>query len=375
VARRQIPDTSLVAYGHGDWNDSLQPVDPAMRERLCSSWTVTLQFQTATTLAAALRRLGHDEIAARLHVLATRTHDDFQRMLMPDATLAGFAYFKDGGDVEYLLHPRDNATGIRYRLLPMIHAVISGLLTPEQARTHVGYIRDHLLAPDGARLFDRPPQYRGGRQRIFQRAESSSFFGREIGLMYVHAHLRYAEAMARLGDAEAFYRALLQATPIGIREVVPNTRPRQANCYASSSDAAFADRYEAQEHYEDVRAGRVPLEAGWRIYSSGAGIAFRLIHECLIGVRRGKSSLTIDPVLPRALDGLAVDLDLAGRPVRLAYEIADQGCGPVALVLNGSVLPFAREPNAYRRGGAVVSMMTLRERLGADGNRLTVRLG
>jgi hypothetical protein len=58
VARRTIPDTALVAYGHGDWNDSLQPADPAMRERLCSGWTVTLQVQTAHALAAAFRRAG-----------------------------------------------------------------------------------------------------------------------------------------------------------------------------------------------------------------------------------------------------------------------------------------------------------------------------
>src|SRR5262249_35505698 len=57
IAARLIPDTHLVAYGHGDWNDSLQPVDPAMCERLCSAWTVTLHYQTLTTLAAALQRV------------------------------------------------------------------------------------------------------------------------------------------------------------------------------------------------------------------------------------------------------------------------------------------------------------------------------
>ena len=223
----------------------------------------------ATTLAAALRRLDRGEIAARLEGLAARTRDDFQRVLVPDGTVAGFAYFHDDQRIEYLLHPRDRTTGIHYRLLPMIHAIIDGLLTPEQARTHVDLIREHLLGLDGA-LFDRPPEYRGGTQRFFQRAESASFFGREIGLMYVHAHLRYAEAMAFFGDAEAFYRALLQAIPVGIRDIVPNARIRQANCYASSSDATFADRYEAQARYDDVRTGRIPVEVGWRIYSSGA---------------------------------------------------------------------------------------------------------
>ncbi len=83
---------------------------------------------------------------------------------------------------------------------------------------------------------------------------------------------------------------------------------------ASSSDATFLDRYEAQARYDDVRTGRVPVEGGWRVYSSGAGIAFRLIHECLLGLRRGASTLTIDPVIPRALDGLPSTSSWPGGP-------------------------------------------------------------
>ncbi|MCU0735390.1 MAG: hypothetical protein MUF20_07685 [Methylotetracoccus sp.] len=66
IARRVIPGTALAAYGHGDWNDSLQPADPAMRERLCSAWTVTLHYQTLATLGKALRMLGLTERADRV---------------------------------------------------------------------------------------------------------------------------------------------------------------------------------------------------------------------------------------------------------------------------------------------------------------------
>jgi 1,2-beta-oligoglucan phosphorylase len=137
-------------------------------------------------------------------------------VLIVDGTIPGYAYFPHDGPTELLLHPRDAATGISYSLLPMIHAIIDDLLTPEQAAAHVGCIKEHLLGVDGARLFDRPFQYHGGPQRYFQRAESSSFFGREIGIMYMHAHLRYAEAMARYGDADAFLLALRQANPVAV---------------------------------------------------------------------------------------------------------------------------------------------------------------
>ena len=67
---------------------------------------------------------------------------------------------------------------------------------------------------------DRPLKYKGGIQTIFQRAESSTFFGREIGLMYMHEHIRFAESLAITGRAEDFVKALRQAIPINYKDVV-----------------------------------------------------------------------------------------------------------------------------------------------------------
>lgn len=375
IARRVIPGTALAAYGHGDWNDSLQPVDPGMRERLCSAWTVTLHYQVLVTLSSALHKAG---LAARADLVGEAVplvYADFQRYLIQDGVLTGFAYFPESGDPELLVHPRDRQTGMQYSLLPMVHAISNDLLTQVQARAHIEVISKHLLAPDGARLFDRPPPYRGGPQIYFQRAESSSFFGREIGIMYTHAHLRYAEAMARYGEAEAFFLALCQANPLAIRSVVPNAALRQANCYYSSSDAAFLDRYQASERYAEVMAGKVPVEGGWRVYSSGAGIATRLIHRCLLGFEQRKSQLIIDPVIPKALDRLEADLVLADRPVTVIYRIAEKGHGPAELTLNGVPLDFERDGNPYRTGGACVAMNDVADRLKEYDNRLNVSLG
>jgi cellobiose phosphorylase len=374
IAARRIAGTKLAAYGHGDWNDALQPVDPAMRERLCSAWTVTLHYQTLTTLGDALRRLGRSEQAAGLEATAEEVRADFQRLLIVDDVLAGFAYFHEDGRIDYLLHPRDRSTGLSYSLLPMIHAITNGMLTPEQAAGHLQCIQSHLLGPDGARLFDRPMEYRGGPQKYFQRAESSTFFGREIGLMYTHAHLRYAEALARYGDAEGFFRALCKANPIGLRSLVPAATLRQANCYYSSSDAAFADRYQAYAEYTRALRGEIPLDGGWRVYSSGAGIAMGLILRGLLGLHRGNSALVIDPVMPKSLNGLAAELELAGRRVEVVYHVTDAGCGPTALKLNGADLPYTREPNPYRLGGARVPMAAMLARLVDGPNRLDVHL-
>ena len=62
---------------------------------------------------------------------------------------------------------------------------------------------------------------------------------------------------------ERFFHALCQANPIGIRSIVPSATLRQANCYYSSSDAAFEDRYQASEEYE--RVARRHDCARWRL--------------------------------------------------------------------------------------------------------------
>jgi cellobiose phosphorylase len=374
IRRRVIEGTVLAAYGHGDWNDSLQPAKPDMRERLCSSWTVTLNYQTFTTLADAFRQIGIKDRAAELETMAAGILDEFQRLLVVDGVVTGLAYFHAGGETDYLLHPRDATTGLSYSLLPMIHAIINDMFTPAQAQSHLALIRKHLLGPDGARLFDRPLPYRGGIQTNFQRAESASYFGREIGIMYMHAHLRYCEALARFGDAETFFHALSQLNPIAIRELVPSAGLRQANCYYSSSDAAFSDRYEAFDHYEKVNSGEVALEGGWRVYSSGAGIGTRLIMQCFLGLRLEADSLVIDPVIPPELSGLVATLSIGGHPVEVTYITGSNGRGPVSIELNGQPVTFVREDNPYRPGAARIAKTSWEIHLTGTTNRLTVTL-
>jgi cellobiose phosphorylase len=232
----------------------------------------------------------------------------------------------------------------------------------------------HLSGPDGVRLFDRPMPYHGGPQRLFQRAETATYFGREIGLMYMHAHLRFAQALAHMGEADRFFRALCQANPIGIRSIVPAATLRQANCYYSSSDAAFEDRYQASEQYERVANGTVPLDGGWRIYSSGAGIALGLIVRHFLGLRAEHDVLYIDPVIARPLDGLRVQTSVFGRAIEIRYRIRSAGCGVIALALNDRPLSFRPAPNPHRRGAAIVPKTALIGSLTGRSDVLTVDL-
>ena len=374
IEKRVLPGTSLAAYGHGDWNDSLQPADPHMRENMCSAWTVTLHFQMLKTLARALASIGQTEEAQQLTVKAQAVRKDFRR-LISEGVLAGYALSQNDGEFQYLLHPSDRHTGVRYSALAMIHAILEDLLTPAQVREHLRIIDEHLCGPDGIRLFDRPMAYHGGPQRFFQRAESATFFGREIGLMYMHAHLRYAQALAHVGEAERFFHALCLANPAGIRSLVPSATLRQANCYYSSSDAAFVDRYQASEEYPRVLEGQIPLDGGWRVYSSGAGIALGLIIRRFLGLSRESNVLRVDPVIPARLDGLRARLRLLDRDFEVHYRVGANGCGVREVILNGHLLKLSIEENPHRAGAALVELSAVRPSLRAGNNELEIRLG
>jgi CRISPR-associated protein Csx3 len=210
---------------------------------------------------------------------------------------------------------------------------------------------------------------------VFKRAEASTFFGREIGIMYTHAHLRYAEALARHGDAEQLLKALALANPIGVTERVPNARPRQSTCYYSSSDATFGDRYEAASRYGEVMAATVPFEGGWRVYSSGPGIFLRLVVESFLGVRRRGDLLEIDPVLAPELDGLQASIPCEGTSLDLTFRVGPRGVGPLAVALNGVTVPMTPLSNPYRAAGVAIDMAPLRAGMRTSaGNHLEIRV-
>ena len=299
VRERFIPGTHLIRYGEGDWNDSLQPADPHLRDWMVSSWTVALLYEQIVRYSAILRRLDHGDKAKGLRKIATAMRRDFNRHLIRDGIVAGYGIFDPAHDgVELLLHPSDQRTGLHYSLISMTQAMLGRLFTPAQRHDHMKLIEKHLLFPDGVRLMEKPATYAGGPETLFRRAESSSFFGREIGLMYVHAHLRYCETLALEAEVDELWKAIAVVNPISVTSALPHASPRQRNTYFSSSDAAFHDRYQAAADWERVKAGEIAVDGGWRIYSSGPGLYTRSFVENILGFKRRFGRRQRKPLLP-----------------------------------------------------------------------------
>lgn len=349
-----IKGTSLVPFGGGDWNDSLQPVSEELAERMISSWTVEMNYQ-AFMQYRNVYELTNPVKANKLKEICEKIKTDFNKYLVKDGIVAGYGLVEEDGSISVLLHPSDTRTGIKYSILPMNRGIISEIFTKEQAHFHQDIIDQHLKGPDGARLMNRPLKYKGGIQEIFQRAESSTFFGREIGLMYVHEHIRYAESQARIGNADAFVKALRQAIPVGYRDIVRCGDLRQANCYYSSSDVTFKTRYEADQRYDEIKTGNLTLKGGWRVYSSGPGIYVSMIVSRLLGLRVESARIIIDPVIPISMNGLSASIDILGHKVTFNYVVKNDSFSPKSISLNGKIIAFTYEENKYRKGGAVIA--------------------
>ncbi|MFD2699479.1 amylo-alpha-1,6-glucosidase [Paenibacillus shunpengii] len=364
-----LHDTYLSSYGDGDWDDTLQPANAQLKQYMVSSWTVALTYQTLRQLSQAMKSV-QSTLAQELLNLSEGIKRDFQKYMLNTNVIPGFIYMENLEDIKPMLHPSDEETGIQYRLLPMTRSMIAELLSPEQAKSHYELIKTRLFCPDGVRLMNRPAVYAGGVSTHFKRAEQASNFGREVGLQYVHAHIRYVEAMAKLGYKDEVWSGLGLINPIGITKVVPNAELRQSNVYFSSSDGKFSNRYEAQERFDELRAGKVKVKGGWRIYSSGPGIYMNQLISNALGIRQDEQDLIIDPVLPSDLDGMEFDFEIAGKRVTFVYHLGDHQSARI--VINGRDAELNREDHPYRVGGVRIERHVLDSELNQQLNVIDV---
>lgn len=371
IETRMIGNTGLITYAGGDWDDTLQPANDDLKQRLVSSWTVALAFQTFEALENSLKEASKklpnfsDSAAAtslseKLNALKLQVKNAFENILIKDGVIAGF--LDCGQHYTYMIHPSDQTTGIHYRLLPMTRSIIAELADADQAERNITLIHTQLKCPDGVRLMDKPADYRGGVSHLFRRAEQAANVGREISLQYTHAHIRYIEALSKLGYASEAWDCLFTINPILIQHSVPNALIRQSNLYFSSSDGAYSDRYEYAQHFDLLKSGSIGVKGGWRLYSSGPGIYIRQLIQNVLGIRFSENGILIDPVLPPMMDGLKFCYNCFGKPFTFCYHIkSGKNTCPLKIFDGSQELDIQIQPNPYRSGAAFLSRQVLEQ--------------
>ncbi len=351
IVASNVKDTNLPCYGGGDWDDTLQPCNRDLTKKMVSGWTILLLIEAINKLDKCLIKYqDNHEFSKLLKKLRTA----YNKYLMIDNVPAGFAYF--GETEELMLHPLDQKTGIKYRLLPFNRGFISEEFSKKNINNYLEIIDQNLLHPDGVRLMNTTVHYQGGTPKIFMRAETATNFGREIGLQYVHAHIRYVEAMSHLGKGDRVYHGLNVVCPINITKHVKNALPRQANVYFSSSDGDFKSRYEADQNFDLLRTGSVKVKCGWRLYSSGPGIYLNQLISNFLGIKTYDGNLHLDPVMPKNLRGLKLTFNYRGKLLNITYN---QNKVVEEVIVNGKVYHEHQDLNNYRKSGIIIDYQTL----------------
>ena len=286
-------------YGGGDWNDSLQPANQDSRQNLVSVWSGVLLTQYMADFAE-LCQIYNLPYLSQVETLRNRLCLGLDQLLRDFDYLPGFLLLEpQKKQVLPLMHEGEKLFPICYRLLPLKRAIKSKLIPLDRAQKFQQLIAKHLSHKDGVRLLDHVITYRGGESRFFLRLEQAAYFGREIGLMYTHAHLRYVEALLDLRMTAQALAELDKVLPMQLHQRIPGLLPRQGNSYFASSDLQMATRYEFSGKLNAQVSQNMLARGGWRIYSSGPGITLSLLRQQLLGIRRldGGNRLQLNPLI------------------------------------------------------------------------------
>ncbi|MBO4623093.1 MAG: cellobiose phosphorylase [Bacilli bacterium] len=343
-----ISGTKLSCYGGGDWDDTLQPANSDHKKEMVSGWTTSLTYEAFTRLGNKLDGVDAS-LSNKLLELAKGIKEDYNKLVIKDGVPAGFIHFRNDG-IDYIIHPSDKESGIKYRLLPLTRGIISEMFDEKQAINAAKIVDDNLTFPDGARLMSDAVKYNGGIKTYFNRAETAANFGREIGLQYCHANVRYLEAMHKLGLSCHFYDGLNKINPIIVTDVVKNALPRQRNSYFSSSDGCFNTRYIAKDNFNKLKTGEVGVKGGWRVYSSGPGIYLNALTSNFLGIKEEKNKVILDPVIPSYLDDFSLEFRINNKKVIINYHLNKT---KKKIIINGDEIDYVTSPNIYRSGGFV----------------------
>jgi len=367
-----IDGTTLIKYGHGDWEDTLQPSNEELRENLVSPWTVSLVYENLHRYQKICKRFEAFDLSDSLTKACQEIRDDYNKYLIKDDIVCGLAYFgKD--NIKHMLHPTDEETGVKYRLIPMNRGILSGILTKDQTEKHLEIIDTELKFVDGVHLMDKPLKYNGGKESFFKRAETGANFGREIGLQYIHAHIRYLEALAFVGDGDRLFDGLMIINHIGIGDRLESALPRQRNCYYSSSDADFLNRYDSYDNFKKINKYEVGIKGGWRVYSSGPGIYLAQIITHFLGVKHYFDDVLLDPVIPKKLSGLTYTALYDNIELEYKYIINRNNCSPYKIIINGEEMRELKYmENPYRSGGVLISRERFKAQLTKKMNRIEI---
>ncbi len=273
----RLGEHGLVLMGNGDWNDGLDDVGKSLKgESVVSTLILIIAIEK-------FKNYADDKARLSLYSIQNQLKQAVNKYAYNGTQYARL--FRDNGSREGC--PGDKA--IEIDIVAQSLAVLAEVGTEEQAKSAIGAC-NRLIDYDNKLIkllypCQTPKDYLGYISTYPQGV-------RENGGQYTHAAIWYAWALIKLGKYDMAYEIARFFNPI-TRYQTDGIRDKYlGEPYVMSSDI-----------YIGEHAGRM----GWSWYTGSAGWYYRLILEGFFGVKRLGQYLSINPRLPRALDGSIIE--------------------------------------------------------------------
>ena len=313
----------LPLMGTGDWNDGMNRVGREGRGE-----SVWLAFFLVTTLDLFVPIVEKRSDWERL-----RQYRQYRETLAAGIEKSGWdgqwyrrAYYDDG-------EVRGSASSEECRIdaIAQAWAVMSGIATPERAKSAIEAVGEHLVDEEAGiiRLLW-PPFDKTSHDPGYIKGYVPGI--RENGGQYSHAAIWVIRALAKMGDRKRAVPWFEMISPI-----------------AHARDRANADRYKVEPYViaadiygTDPHRGR----GGWTWYTGSAGWMYRTGIESLLGltIEDGRL-LRIKPCVPDSWPGFRIKYRLPDR--RTAYDIevenpSGNSSSVVSAMIGTQALPIDR---------------------------------
>ena len=283
----------LPLIGSGDWNDGMNRVGHEGRgESVWLGWFLVFVLNEFAPLCD-LRNRGD---------LATRYRNEARWLtgmleLAWDGDWYRRAYFDDGTPLGSVQNEE-----CRIDSLTQSWAVLSKAAQPKRAERAMEAVRTHLVRRDAKMvLLLVPPFDRMAHDPGYIKGYLPGI--RENGGQYTHAALWAVMALARLGRGDDAMELFHMINPINHMRT-----PEDVDRYRAEPYAVAADVYAHPMH-----VGR----GGWTWYTGSAGWMYQAALEGLLGLRRTRSTFSINPNIPAMWVGYSVDWRVAGTRYRI----------------------------------------------------------
>ena len=307
--------------GDHDWNDGLSAVGRGLKGE--SFWVSEFLYYILNNLD---------------NILNYEKDDEFRKVVVEKKELTKKTLNEYGWDGEYFLQATNDIGELigshtskegKVFLNPQIWAVIADVTTEERKKKAMDAVSKYLLREHGALLlypaFEHPYSEIGYVTRYTPGL-------RENGGVYTHAATWATWAYSLMNDNERAYQSYIRINPIS-RTVDPDVFVSEPFVTPGNSDGPISPYFG---------------KGGWSWYSGSAQWMHNVAVTAILGIRGNSHGITINPCLPKEMDGYTYTRMYNHSKLNIKVEISNHE----ELIVNhkkleGRFIPISGKDETY----------------------------